>query len=542
MIHRAEIFALAAVTLVLMTGIMFPTVSGADISWIQQTGTTTEDNATGVGVDNSGNLYVVGWTIGVLPGQSGSGDVDAYTMKYSSNGELIWIRQFGTAMGDRAGDVAVTGEGNAYVIGTTGGSFPDQTHSGQHDAFIRKYDATGKELWTRQFGTENQDEPLAVSLDSEENAYITGRTDSNAFITKYNSSGIRLWSYQFGTPSEDVAVDVMADTEHNRIYVAGYTYGAFPGHTNRGYADAFLRAYDSEGNELWTQQFGTAFADSTLRLARGPDGKIYVAGQLNGSFVAKFDVNGDELWLCPFWGYATGMAIDNAGNLLITGSTRYGGIPGQIGVGGEDAFVTKCDSEANEIITWQFGTGGADSADDIAIGPDGAIYMVGIVNGALPGQTHLGGSDLFLMGLSDIPAASHSLPAGVDWALQLGTNVEDEAHAIGIDGKGNVYVAGKTYGEFPGYENSSWSGGWDAFVSKWSRDGKRRWTVQFGTGMGTMVSDLAVDGAGNQYIAGTTGGALHGQTNTGAPDVFLRKYDTQGMELWTRQFGTEGSR
>lgn len=142
MIHSAEIFALAAVTLLLMTGIMSPTVSGADISWIRQTGTTTEDSATGVGVDNSGNLYVVGWTIGVLPGQSGSGDADAYIIKYSSNGELIWIGQFGTAMGDRASDVAVTGEGNAYVAGTTGGIFPDQTNFGQHDAFIRKYDAT----------------------------------------------------------------------------------------------------------------------------------------------------------------------------------------------------------------------------------------------------------------------------------------------------------------------------------------------------------------------------------------------------------------
>lgn len=521
-----------------LTGITADKVSGADILWTHQFGTALEDKVTGMGVDNSGNVYVVGSTIGVLPSQVAMGDIDAYVSKYNSNGDLVWTRQFGTAMGDLANSVAVTGEGTVYAVGITGGTFPDQTNFGQHDSFLRKYDSAGNELWTRQFGTDNQDEPLRVNLDSAGNIYIVGRTASDAFITKYDSSGNLLWTRQFGTPDGTVAWDVLAKNEIDRVYVAGYTYGAFPGQTNLGYADAFLRAYDTAGNELWTRQFGTAHLDVAMGLALGTDGKIYVVGQLNGSFIAKFDVNGDKLWFRPFWGYSTRVAIDSAGNLLMTGSTRYGGIPGQIGVGGQDAFVTKCDAEANEIMSWQFGTGGTDSADDLAIGPNGTIYIAGSVNGGLLGQTHLGGTDPFVMALSTIPQAVQSLPAGVNWAVQLGTNSDEEVNAVGMDGAGNVYVAGRIYGEFPGYQNSILGGGWDAFVSKWSGDGKRRWTLQLGTGMGTNIRDIAVDQAGNQYVAGTTGGALPGQTNSGAPDAFLRKYDTNGNELWTRQFGS----
>lgn len=542
------------ITLIVATSfvcIFSANLSSAEIIWTKQFGTTLEDQTTGIGVDNSGNVYVVGWTIGVLPGQSAFGDIDSYITKYNSNGELIWTRQFGTTMGDRATDVAVTGEGIAYVVGSTGGTFPGQTNYGQHDSFIRKYDSAGNEMWTRQFGTDNQEEPLGVNLDSIGNVYIVGRitgffpgqesyVDTDAFITRYNSTGELLWTRQFGTPDEDVAWDVLVDYEANRIYVVGYTYGEFPNQTNLGYGDGFLSTYDMEGNVIWTSQFGTSHLDVATSLALSSDGEIYVVGQLNGSFVAKFDISGNKLWLRPFWGYANRMAIDeNTGNLLITGSTRYGGIPGQTGAGGQDAFITKCDSEVNEIITWQFGTGGGDSADDIIISPSGSIYIIGNVNGSLPDQNHLGGTDPFVMRLSDVPVTMQSFPADINWAIQLGTNSDEEAYAIGADDDGNVYVTGSIYGEFPGFDNNNLGGGWEAFVSKWSNDGKRRWTLQFGTGMGTLANDMAVDQAGNQYIVGSTGGALPGQINSGAPDAFLRKYDTNGHELWTRQFGTE---
>ena len=57
--------------------------------------------------------------------------------------------------------VGTDGLGNAHVVGYTDGEFPGQTSSGSTDAFVRKYDANGNEVWTRQFGTSAQDLALA---------------------------------------------------------------------------------------------------------------------------------------------------------------------------------------------------------------------------------------------------------------------------------------------------------------------------------------------------------------------------------------------
>lgn len=68
-----------------------------------------------------------------------------------------WIRQFGTTGLDEAKSVAVDPTGAGYVVGETFGTLPGQTPAGTLDAFIRKYDAAGTELWTRQFGAWERD-------------------------------------------------------------------------------------------------------------------------------------------------------------------------------------------------------------------------------------------------------------------------------------------------------------------------------------------------------------------------------------------------
>lgn len=88
-----------------------------------------------------------------------------------------WTRQFGSAEGDKATSVAVDGEGNAYLAGETYGALPGQKSAGEgNDAFLRKYDPTGVELWTRQFGSALPDVAYAVAVDREGNAYVAGET------------------------------------------------------------------------------------------------------------------------------------------------------------------------------------------------------------------------------------------------------------------------------------------------------------------------------------------------------------------------------
>jgi hypothetical protein len=140
-----------------------------------------------------------------------------------------------------------------YVVGFTNGELPGQTDEGIRDAFIRKYNADGDEEWTRQFGISGIDDASGVSADSSGGVYVVGTLDSgdpvptgeeaDAYIRKYNSEGDEEWTRQFGTSSFDIALGVSADSSGD-VYVAGYTGGTFPGQINEGgETDAFFAKF-----------------------------------------------------------------------------------------------------------------------------------------------------------------------------------------------------------------------------------------------------------------------------------------------------------
>jgi len=142
-----------------------------DVIWIRQFGTPAFDWAGGVAVDEGGNAYVAGSTGGTLPGQTSAGGIDdAYVRKYDSAGSELWTGQFGTPAGEFAAAVAVDGDGNVYAAGFTEGTLPGQTAAGSGDAYVRKYDSAGSELWTRQFGTPAFDLAKGVAVDEGGNA------------------------------------------------------------------------------------------------------------------------------------------------------------------------------------------------------------------------------------------------------------------------------------------------------------------------------------------------------------------------------------
>jgi hypothetical protein len=118
---------------------LFPMASAQEIQWIRQFGTALWDSGFGVSVDGAGNVYVIGETNGTLPGQRRVGGNDAFLRKYDGSGKEIWTRQFGTKGDDSALDVSVDSAGNVYVIGKTYGTLPGQKGEGIGDAFIIKF-------------------------------------------------------------------------------------------------------------------------------------------------------------------------------------------------------------------------------------------------------------------------------------------------------------------------------------------------------------------------------------------------------------------
>ena len=393
-----------------------------NIGWIRQFGTSAKDYASSVAVDSSGSVYVAGFTFGALLGQTSSGGEDAFVRKYDGSGSELWTMQFGTSADDTASSVAVDSSNNIYVAGGTDGTLPGQSSSGGWDAYVRKYDGAGSELWTMQFGTSADDGAYCVAVDSSGSVYVAGFTDGtlleqessggyNVFVRKYDGSGNELWTRQFGTLAYDVVYHVAVDSSGN-VYVTGATNLALPGQTQLGGGyDAFIRKYDGAGNELWTRQFGTSNVDFAYSVAVDASGKVYVTGYTEGAFpgqissggddafVRKYDGSGNELWTKQFGtsgrDYAL-VAVDVSGNVYVTGATE-GAFLGQISSGNYDAFVRKYDGSGNEVWTRQFGTSANDYISSVAVDSSGSVYVAGYTDGALHGQASSGDDDAFII-------------------------------------------------------------------------------------------------------------------------------------------------
>ena len=345
--------------------------------WTRQFGTQSQDVATSVKVDGAGNLYVVGFTRGAIAGQTGLVDIDddAYLRKYDGDGNELWTRQFGTprqpgAQGeDQASDVAVDGAGNVYVVGFTFGPLPGQANLGEDDVYLRKYDSDGNELWARQSGSQVLDMANGIAIDGSGNVYVAGQLggipgrggmgEADAYLRKHDSDGNELWTRQFGSQSGPSANGVAVGGEGN-VYLVGFISGALPGQTHLGSSDAYVRKYDGNGNEVWTRQFGSRGVDLAHGVVVDGAGNLYVSGTTRLSlpgqsnmepvaggsdvFIRKYDSDGNEVWTNQLGTQkgdsVAGVVVDGAGSLYVVGSTE-GAFAGQTNSGSYDTFVLK---------------------------------------------------------------------------------------------------------------------------------------------------------------------------------------------------------
>lgn len=418
------------------------------VAWTKHIGNSLDNFAFGVAVSGS-NIYVSGTTQGVLEG-SNAGAEDVFVRKLDAAGSTVWTRQFGSTGADLGFGIATDAAGNVVVVGLSNGTIDGQPGLGATDAFARKYDANGNELWTGFYGTDEGDEAFGVDVDSAGNIYICGETHgeigveeltagassaasapfsltsfldsgrvsvadvsvtADAFLIKIDGlTGEEIWHHQFGTEMHDRALDCVT-TASGVSYVTGDTAGNLAG-TSNGDHDAYLRKVSAAGTAVWTKQFGTAGYDEGL-----------------------------------------GVALDNQSRVLLSGRVS-GALPGKTALGGFDAFVRRYASGGGFGLTKQFGTAGDDGAWDVASDANGNIYLSGLVSGALPNQPYVGAEDLFVRRLN---------PDGtIKWTVQRGSPAWDVGFAIDVSGV-TTYTAGLTDGTLPGGTSF---GARDAFALK----------------------------------------------------------------------------
>lgn len=380
--------------------------------------------------------------------------------------------------------------------------------------------------WAAASGGSGSDVGNAIAVDAAGNSYVAGYFNGTAtfgtntltsagntdiFITKQDGNGQLLWVRRAGGPGYDAAKGIAVDALGN-CYVtgayegeAGFSSTTLTNTSAASYADVFLAKYDPAGNLVWARSAGVEFAH-------------------------------DE---------GTAVAVDGAGNVLVTGRSvldTFAGVPvanpGRI-------FVAKYTSAGAEVWARKAGSysgGNQDTGTGIATDSAGNVFVTGVFYSPVAAFgagsfTNLGSADVFL---TKFDAAGTLL-----WSRQAGGVAQDEAGGVAVAADGSAYLVGATGGNanFSSSNVTSLAGAAsDGFIAKYAGSGSVMWVRQFGGSGLSVARAVAVDAAGTVHVTGYfSGGATFG-TNTlggisGSYDAFLTRLDANGVFAFVQQAG-----
>ncbi|MBM3555761.1 MAG: hypothetical protein FJX47_09425, partial [Alphaproteobacteria bacterium] len=332
-----------------------------------------------------------------------------------------WSRAANTTKADQIYSSAQDASGNLYVVGSTAGNADGEVNnSGANDVFITKYDGAGRVVWQKLLGSTEDAKGFAVAADSNGNVVVAGQTAGNlttssfggsgdSFVTMFDSSGQEKWTRQVAPVAQDAALGLTIDSSNN-IFVTGFSDSAVSATTTSvGGRDAYVSKLDSSGNKVWDKQFGSTGTDTASSVAVDNAGNVFVAANVNGNaVVTKYadDPNSTATWqvdLGSLGGGDVGQIKVDAGKVYLVGTSSNGALSGTIVnplSGGSDAFVSRLtDSGASASVdfTTYVGSSGTDSASALSINSaTGDIYIAGAAGGSVSGQTYSGNTDGFV--------------------------------------------------------------------------------------------------------------------------------------------------
>lgn len=394
-------------------------LDGALRPTIHQLGTTEDEVATSIGVDAACGIHVAGTTRGALGATPHAGLDDAFVVRLADAGPG-WRAQLGSPGIETAGDLVVTPDGVATIVGTTSDALPGETHRGLVDIFVASFDAAGALRWITQSGSTETDLARTLARRSDGRIIVAGMTnaldgdDFDLRIDTLSPEGEILATDPIRSDTPEFAEGLAIDASGGALVVGG-AKGPLVEEW-RGSFDPFLLAVPVLGERpTWGAQRGTADIDAALDVAVDPRGDIYVLsisysdlvsrafeddGRQN-AFVAKHRPGvADPLWIRRIGpaSHVTScrrLAVDTAGNVYVAGATD-GDLDGG-NAGGLDAFLMILDPDGAHVRTAQLGTEGDDTAGDVVVTASGEVLIAGTTAGALAGPgMHAGGQDVFV--------------------------------------------------------------------------------------------------------------------------------------------------
>jgi hypothetical protein len=315
----------------------------------------------GIGLDNSGNIYVGGTYLEDFdfdPGPgvhqlSSFGGYHSFVLKLDPSGNFTWVKDMGNPT-----DVAsmsmlcmqMDAGSNIYFGCSIVGSMTANTidvdpgpavyniicpTSGGNDVLIEKLDSAGNFVWAKQISGDNDKDPLDLALDTLSNIYITGQyrgtadfdpgtgvanlsspSNYDAFIAKYDSAGNYQWAAQINGAGNVVGNGIAADTFGNIVVTGQYATGGADFDPGPGVysitsasMDMFVLKLRNDGSFVWANSVHPGGNDRGLDIATDGYGNVYTTGDFFTN--ADFDPGPGEYWLD---GGTYVQKLDSAGN------------------------------------------------------------------------------------------------------------------------------------------------------------------------------------------------------------------------------------
>jgi len=283
----------------------------------------------GLAVDTDGNAYMLPLDINIR---------SFVTIKYDVNGNPAWTNFFNssaTSM-DSASSVAVDGAGHVFV---TGFSFD----SGATTYLTIKYASDGSVLWTNHYSLANLESADRVIVDPNGNVIVVGDSQGGTAqhkyaVVEYSNSGTGLWTNVIAAANYvgGGVPEITTDPAGN-VFLVGATPGA-DGSTTADYTSV---KFSNTGLPLWTNRFVDLDAGAPGLFGAGTDnaGNLYwsiESASPNGTnynyVTLKYAAaNGAAVWTNRYNGPANAsdtpraMTVDKAGGAYVTGASSSGG-------------------------------------------------------------------------------------------------------------------------------------------------------------------------------------------------------------------------
>ncbi len=413
-----------------------------------------------------------------------------------------WSKSEGNTGSDQAMSVVTDLNGNILMTGQYGSptlTFGNNTltnamTNGAADAFVVKYNSLGNVLWTQNISGKLQDIGHCIITDALGNVYVSGKFESDTltigstllfnsqgtdiFLLKFDSNGNLLWAKNAGGAYHVTGGSLAVDPLGNVVMTGSFnspdiTFGStILFNSNPSSHDVFMVKYDPNGNVTWAKSFGGKFDDFVSGNEMDTNGNPVICGHFkyinlpidgvsvtnsgmgtNDIFVAKFDPNGDVIWLRQVGGnqeeYSSNLTLDKNDNVIISGSfqsasiTINGSTLTNIGGVGMDAIIVKYD--ANGGFQWARNGGGTfnDNVKDLVEDVDGNVYVLGdftseFISFDTTSLSNAGGNthshDLFL--------TKYDMHGNLLWTESYGGTGTEWAQSICSNLNGEIFISG----------------------------------------------------------------------------------------------------